>query len=66
MNEALAAWAKVSLARADRSAEATSRVISNCSLAKSVAALHELEDISDDAYGKVYESGLEGSVYRHV
>jgi len=51
--------AKVSLARADRykdrSAKATSRVTSDCSLTKCVAALDELEDISDDAHGKALE-----------
>lgn len=60
MNEALAAWAQVSLVRADRlrrdrSAEATSRVTSDCSLTKCVAALDGLEDISDDTYGKALE-----------
>jgi len=65
MSEALIAWAKVSLARTDkyrdRSAEATSRVTSDCSLTKCVVALDELEDISDDTYGKAYEFGLEGN-----
>jgi hypothetical protein len=58
MGEALSAWAKASLAKAryrDRSVEATSRVTLDCSLAKCVAALEELEGISDDAYGKALE-----------
>jgi hypothetical protein len=60
MNEALAAWAQVSLARTDRlrrdrSADATLRVTSDCSLTKCVASLDGLEDISDDSYGKALE-----------
>ncbi|MCI43718.1 F-box protein, partial [Trifolium medium] len=39
----------------DRSVEATSRVSLDCSLAKRVAALEELEGISDDACGKALE-----------
>jgi len=38
-----------------RSAEATSCITSDCSLTKCMAALDELEDISDDAYGKALE-----------
>jgi len=39
----------------DRSAEGTSRVTSDCSLTKFVAALDGLEDISDDSYEKAFE-----------
>ena len=59
MGEALLAWAKASLAKAeryrDRSVEATSRVTSNYSLTKCVTVLDEMEDIPHDAYGKALE-----------
>ncbi|CAL5183411.1 unnamed protein product [Lathyrus oleraceus] len=59
MGEALSAWAKASLAKAeryrDRSVEATSRVTSDCSLTKCVTVLDEMEDIPHDAYGKALE-----------
>ena len=40
----------------DRSAKATSRVTSNCSLTLCVDAFDELEDILDDAYGKALDN----------
>ncbi|KAI5408193.1 hypothetical protein KIW84_054136 [Lathyrus oleraceus] len=53
------AWAKASLAKAerhrDRIVEVTSRVTSDCSLTKSVTILNEMEDIPHDAYGKALE-----------
>ncbi|KAI5400107.1 hypothetical protein KIW84_065153 [Lathyrus oleraceus] len=59
MGEALSAWAKASLAKAeryrDRSVEATSRVTSDFSLTKCVTILDEMEDIPHDAYGKALE-----------
>ncbi|KAI5413451.1 hypothetical protein KIW84_057867 [Lathyrus oleraceus] len=59
MGETLSAWAKSSLAKAerymDRSVEATSRITSDNSLTKCVTVLDEMEDIPHDAYGKALE-----------
>ncbi|KAI5404245.1 hypothetical protein KIW84_051409 [Lathyrus oleraceus] len=63
MGESLSAWAKASLAKAeryrDRSVEVTSRVTTDCSLTKCVIVLDEMEDIPHDAYGKALEKFLD-------
>ncbi|XP_050896086.1 protein ALP1-like [Lathyrus oleraceus] len=59
MGEALSAWAKASLVKAerymDRSVEATLHVTSDYSLTKCMTLLDEMEDIPHDAYGKALE-----------